>query len=86
MLLLNLFSLMEADVKPFIPARQDGYSFSQASVEFVKKTGARVPLTLTLINDVATWLTFYIFAQSWRIWRRGSQPMSRRSITRRNWR
>lgn len=36
----------------------------------VKKTGARIPLTLSLINDVFTWLAFYFTAQSWRIWRR----------------
>lgn len=36
----------------------------------VKKTGAYIPINLALLNDVATWLTFYIFAQSWRIWRR----------------
>ena len=36
----------------------------------VKKTGARIPLTFSLINDVFTWLAFYGAAQSWRIWRR----------------
>ena len=36
----------------------------------VKKTGARIPLTFSLVNDVFTWLTFYAAAQSWRIWRR----------------
>lgn len=35
-----------------------------------KKTGARIPLTLSLLNDVFTWFTFYFAAQSWRIWRR----------------
>ncbi len=36
----------------------------------VKKTGARIPLTFSLLNDVSTWLAFYCAAQSWRIWRR----------------
>ncbi len=36
----------------------------------VKKTGARIPLTLSLLNDVFTWFTFYFATQSWRIWRR----------------
>ena len=36
----------------------------------VKKTGARIPLNLSLLHDVFTWFCFYFFAQSWRIWRR----------------
>jgi len=36
----------------------------------VKKTGARIPMKLALLQDVFTWFTFYFFAQSWRIWRR----------------
>lgn len=36
----------------------------------VKKTGARIPMKLKLLNDVFTWFTFYFFAQTWRIWRR----------------
>lgn len=36
----------------------------------VKKTGARIPMKLKLLNDVFTWFAFYFFAQTWRIWRR----------------
>lgn len=35
----------------------------------VKKTGHRVPATLSLAHDVFAWMCFYVFAQSWRIWR-----------------
>lgn len=35
----------------------------------VKKTGARVPVTFSIVHDVFTWFAFYFFAQSWRIWR-----------------
>ena len=38
-ILAKFFSLMEADVKPFIPARGDGYSFSQASIDAVREGG-----------------------------------------------
>ena len=36
----------------------------------VKKTGHRVPITLSLANDIFTWFCFYFFAQTWRSWRR----------------
>lgn len=36
----------------------------------VKKTGARIPLTLSLAHNVFTWFCFYFFAQTWRTWRR----------------
>ncbi|MEO0550137.1 MAG: hypothetical protein AAFZ91_09460 [Pseudomonadota bacterium] len=36
----------------------------------VKKTGHRIPLKLSLLNDFFTWFTFYSLAQSWRTWRR----------------
>jgi len=36
----------------------------------VKKTGHRVPLTLSLAHDIFTWFCFYFFAQTWRTWRR----------------
>ena len=45
-LLLKLFAMMEADVKPFIPARTDGYSFSDASVEFMRDTGAKLCISV----------------------------------------
>lgn len=32
----------------------------------VKKTGHRVPLTLSLAHDIFTWFCFYFFAQTWR--------------------
>ncbi|MEL6324765.1 MAG: hypothetical protein AAFQ84_11115 [Pseudomonadota bacterium] len=36
----------------------------------VKKTGARIPFSLALLNDVFAFFAFYFFTQSWRIWRR----------------
>ena len=36
----------------------------------VKKTGHRVPANFKLAHDIFTWMCFYFFAQSWRIWRR----------------
>ena len=36
----------------------------------VKKTGHRVPANWQLAHDIFTWMCFYFFAQSWRIWRR----------------
>ena len=36
-LLLKLFALVEATAKPFIPARSDGYSFTEASVRAAKE-------------------------------------------------
>lgn len=38
-------------------------------VILIKKTGHRVPATLSLANDVFTWLSFYFLAQTWRTWR-----------------
>ncbi|MHC4815476.1 MAG: single-stranded-DNA-specific exonuclease RecJ [Planctomycetota bacterium] len=38
-LLLKFFALMEADVHPFIPARDDGYSFTHTSVDAVRNGG-----------------------------------------------
>ena len=35
----------------------------------VKKTGAHIPLTWTLFNDIFSWFSFYFLAQSWRIGR-----------------
>ena len=45
-LLLKFFSLMEVDVKPFIPDRRDGYSFSDASVRAVKEGGFQVCISV----------------------------------------
>jgi len=36
----------------------------------VKKTGHRVPLSRVLFQDVFSWLSFFVLAQSWRTWRR----------------
>ncbi len=36
----------------------------------VKKTGARIPLSFNMLNDVFAWFAFYFFAQSWRLTRR----------------
>lgn len=38
-LLLKLFGLVQADVKPHIPRREDGYSFTAASLQAVKDGG-----------------------------------------------
>ncbi len=38
-LLLKFFSLMQVDVKPFIPRREDGYSFTDASAAFIEEGG-----------------------------------------------
>jgi single-stranded-DNA-specific exonuclease len=38
-LLLKFFALMEADVQPFVPAREDGYSFTEASIAAVRDGG-----------------------------------------------
>lgn len=39
-LLLKFFELVQANVKPFIPARSDGYSLSAASIRAVREHGA----------------------------------------------
>lgn len=44
------------------------FKYDEGAV-LVKKTGARVPVTLKILNDVFTWFAFYFFAQTWRIWR-----------------
>jgi hypothetical protein len=36
----------------------------------VKKTGHRIALTMGLVHDIFAWMCFYLFAQSWRTWRR----------------
>ncbi len=38
-LLLKLFGMMEANVQPFIPTREDGYSFTRSSVDAVRDGG-----------------------------------------------
>ena len=35
----------------------------------VKKTGAIIPFSLSLLHDVFAWFAFYFFTQTWRIWR-----------------
>ncbi len=45
-LLTKFFSLMEADVKPFIPHRVDGYSFSQASLNAIVECGAKLCISV----------------------------------------
>ena len=44
------------------------FKYSDGSI-LIKKTGHRVPANLALAHDVFTWLSFYVFAQSWRTWR-----------------
>ncbi len=45
-LLHKFFSLLSASSKPFIPARVDGYSFSRASVEAIKKGGHKLVISV----------------------------------------
>jgi len=45
------------------------FVFSSEGV-LVKKTGAKLRINPALLNDVFTWLTFYSFAQGWRLLRR----------------
>jgi single-stranded-DNA-specific exonuclease len=45
-LLLKFFSLMEVDVKPFIPDRRDGYSFSDASVQAIRDGGFQLCISV----------------------------------------
>jgi single-stranded-DNA-specific exonuclease len=45
-LLLNFFSLMGVDAKPFIPHRRDGYSFTEASVRAVEEGGFQLCISV----------------------------------------
>lgn len=45
-LLLKLFELVQADVKPFIPARSDGYSLSEASIRAAREHGAELLISV----------------------------------------
>ncbi|MBK8975326.1 MAG: single-stranded-DNA-specific exonuclease RecJ [Planctomycetes bacterium] len=45
-LLLKFFALMQADVKPFIPDRRDGYSFTRSSLETVRDGGYRLCISV----------------------------------------
>ncbi len=45
-LLTKFFRLLHADVKPHIPARQDGYSFSRASEEAIARTGSKLCISV----------------------------------------
>jgi single-stranded-DNA-specific exonuclease len=45
-LLHKFFSLLHATSKPYIPARADGYSFSQASVDAIRKGGYRLVISV----------------------------------------
>ncbi len=45
-LLLKFLRLMQATVKPFIPARSDGYSFSEASVRAVQEGGFKLVISV----------------------------------------
>lgn len=45
-LLTKFFELMEVDVKPFIPLRTDGYSFSPASIEAIRAAGATLCISV----------------------------------------
>jgi single-stranded-DNA-specific exonuclease len=44
--LLQLFKLFEATVRPFIPSRNDGYSFCQASLDAVRRGGFRLCISV----------------------------------------
>lgn len=45
-LLHQFFSLLSATSRPFIPARADGYSFSAASIEAIRKGGHRLVISV----------------------------------------
>lgn len=45
-LLLKFFGLMQTTVRPFIPARSDGYSFGDASVQAVADGGYRLVISV----------------------------------------
>jgi single-stranded-DNA-specific exonuclease len=45
-LLRKFFGLLHADVRPYIPARADGYSFSANSVKAIKEGGYRVVISV----------------------------------------
>lgn len=45
-LLQQFFSLMGTEVKPFIPARRDGYSFTSASVEAIREGGFQLCISV----------------------------------------
>ncbi len=45
-LLTKFFRLLHADVKPHIPARADGYSFSRASEEAIQKANAKLVVSV----------------------------------------
>jgi len=45
-LLQKLFHQMEVDVRPFIPAREDGYSFGARTLEAVKEAGATLAISV----------------------------------------
>lgn len=36
----------------------------------VKKTGHTVPFNLSLLTDIAVWMSFFTLAQGWRLWHR----------------
>lgn len=39
-------------------------------IVFIKKTGHQVPLNISLVTDVLTWMSFYTLTQGWRVWHR----------------
>lgn len=45
-LLTKFFRLLHADVRPHIPARADGYSFSRASEAAIQKAGAKLVISV----------------------------------------
>lgn len=55
-LLLKLFRLMQADVKVHIPSRQDGYSFSEASLQAVRAGGFRLCISVDNGTNARTYI------------------------------
>lgn len=45
-LLLKFFSTMQADVKPYIPNRRDGYSFTEASLQAIREGGYKLCISV----------------------------------------
>jgi single-stranded-DNA-specific exonuclease len=55
-LLVKFFRLLQADVKPFIPVRVDGYSFSAASLKAVQDLGAKLVISVDNGTNACEWV------------------------------
>ncbi|MEY4675341.1 MAG: Single-stranded-DNA-specific exonuclease RecJ [Planctomycetota bacterium] len=55
-LLHRFFRLLHADVRAFIPARSDGYSFSAASLQAVRESGAKLVISVDNGTNAVEWI------------------------------